>query len=315
MNCRLCASGGVRKLFIAQDIHGRHILSEDKFAIVQCEACGVTFTEVETDSDYYKKYYRKNYYPPLASNKLIANTLSFFQRLSFNQRLKLIDKFKNLKGSRILEIGCGKGEFLRFLPQRFEKSAVEINEDGCEYIRKHSKDITVYNVHLDDETVDISGYGQFDIIIMWHVFEHVVNPAVFVKNIERLLNPEGVLIFEIPNRDSLGFNLTKKKWFHLDAPRHLFHYSYKSISKMIEKSDLKIIYCKANINDYPQDLPFSVYMLFKGNNRLYNCLVFVFVVPFFAVIRLFVSLFFRSMAELNTYIVKHKTDSFDLGEK
>ncbi|MBU0633736.1 MAG: class I SAM-dependent methyltransferase [Candidatus Omnitrophica bacterium] len=304
MKCMLCSSDNPRLLFVAQDIHGRQILSNDKFDIFQCDACNVAFTQVHVGPEYYKKYYRKDYYCPINSNGLIGKCLFFLQEFSFKKRLKLIERYKSSKGNRILEVGCAKGEFLNSLPESYDKCAVEINEDGYNFVKENYKNIDIHNVRINDRDFKASKFGEFDVIIMWHVFEHVEDPAVFIDNLSKLLAKDGVLIFDIPNKDSLGFNLTQHWWFHLDAPRHLFHYNYKSIDSLIQRSKLKIVGHVGNIWDYPQDLPASFYSKFKTANFILNSLFFIFVLPVLTIFRFIVALFFSKKAEINTYIAK-----------
>jgi SAM-dependent methyltransferase len=305
MKCKLCLSDNVRLLFLAQDIHGRHVLSNDSFDIFQCDACSVTFTSVAINAGYYKKYYHENYYPSIASNSLLEKCLNFLQKFSFKQRLRLIEKYKSSKEKRILEIGCAKGEFLSFLPEFYNKCGVEINEVGYNFVKENYKNIDVHNVKINDRTFEASRMGKFDVIIMWHVFEHIEDPTIFTKNLVELLNENGVIIFDIPNRDSFGFNLSKKWWFHLDAPRHLFHYNYKSMYYLLQKNKLNIVRYLGNFRDYPQDLPASIYSKFKTNNFLSNFLLFIFVLPLATIFRLTIALFLPERAEINTYIVKH----------
>ncbi|MFH2138271.1 MAG: class I SAM-dependent methyltransferase [Candidatus Omnitrophota bacterium] len=305
MKCSLCLSYKVRQLFVAQDIHGRQVLSEDEFNIFQCDVCNVAFTAVNISADYYKKYYREDYYLPPNSNRLVAGCLSFLQEFSFKKRLKLIERYNSSKGKRILEIGCARGEFLNFLPDCYVKSGVEINESGYNFVKENYKNINVYNVRINDQDFEAQELGKFDVIIMWHVFEHINDPVVFAGNLSKLLAEDGVLIFDIPNRNSFGFHLTQKWWFHLDAPRHLFHYDYKSMDNLMQKSKLKIVGCFGNIWDYPQDLSASFYSKFKTSNIILNCLVLVFILPIGAIFRLIIALVFLKKSEINTYIIKH----------
>lgn len=305
MKCSLCLSDKVRRLFTAQDIHGRQILSEDKFEIFQCDACAVTFTAVNINADYYNKYYHENYYLPTSSNSLIAGCLSFLQDFSFKNRLKLIERYKSGQGNRILEIGCAQGEFLNFLPEYYKKSGVEINKAGYDYVKANYKHIDVHNVRINDQAFEASSLGKFDLIIMWHVFEHIQDPAIFTKNLAKLLNQNGVIIFDIPNRNSFGFSLCGKWWFHLDAPRHLFHYNHTSMRNLLQKNDLNIIAYLGNFRDYPQDLPASFYAKFKTNNFIINFLLFIVILPAVVIFRVLISLFAAERAEINTYIVKH----------
>ena len=303
--CKLCSSEQTKPLFIAQNVHGRHILSKDTFEIYQCASCKATFTSIKVDSTYYNKYYPQDYYFDLSCNILVKKILSFLQEISFRHRLKLIRKYKS-KGNRILEIGPGRGEFLYFLPTFFQRYGIEINQIGYEYIKKHYPDIAVFNIRVDDASFKDDGLGKFDAIIMWHVLEHIENPSIFMENLSKLIAQDGVIIFDIPNRDSIGFNLAKSKWFHLDAPRHLFHYNYESIRNLLKKNNLEIISYKGNFIDYFQDLSTSIYLRYKKNSPVLNWLILIIILLPTLIIRFVASLVFPRKSELNTYIVKRK---------
>ncbi|RKY83677.1 class I SAM-dependent methyltransferase, partial [candidate division KSB1 bacterium] len=52
----------------------------------------------------------------------------------------------------------------------------------------------------------------FDLVMMWHVLEHIENPVLYLKEISRILKENGKLIIEVPNLDSLNFRIFKEKW-------------------------------------------------------------------------------------------------------
>ena len=140
---------------------------------------------------------------------------------------------------------------------------------------------------------------------MWQVFEHIDNPGDFLKDITGLLAKDGVIILEIPNRNSIVFKVAKKFWFHLDTPRHLFHYSYQSLNRLLEKYSFKIVGYKASPIDYFQDLISSLYMKFKVNNGFLNSIMLVAIIPFAFTLRLITALFIPAVSEINTYIIRH----------
>ena len=107
------------------------------------------------------------------------------------KRYKLIPRLNG----RILEIGCGRGEFLQYLPSTYQKYGVEINKLGIEHIRQNYKDITVFTDRIDSPTFNPASLGTYDIIIMWHVLEHIEDPIIFFQNISKLLSEKGVLLF------------------------------------------------------------------------------------------------------------------------
>ena len=157
---------------------------------------------------------------------------------------------------------------------------------------------------IDKESFSFSEFGQFDVIIMWHVFEHIENPLIFMKNIAKLLFKDGIIILDIPNRNSLGFNLTKKRWFHLDVPRHLFHYNYQIMCELLKKCELRIFGFRANNRDYLQDLSASFYMLFASKEPFIYKMIALVSIPVAFMVRLITALVAPRLAELNTYVIK-----------
>lgn len=301
MKCKLCSSDNTKLLFFANNTHGRHILSCERFAIYDCEDCKVVFTDIQIHTDYYTKYYPENYYYDKPSNAVIERGLAIFKKISFFRKARLIMKYKP-KGNKILEIGCAKGNFLHSLPAYFEKHGVEINKAANQYIKEYHKDITIYDSDIGSGHFDNSAI-KFDIIVLWHVLEHITNPLIFIKSLSNLLSEEGVIILDTPNRDSIGFNLTKKLWFHLDAPRHLFYFNHKSLKELLDKYNLKVIRYSAVPFDYFHDLSVSFYKMFETRNFLLNIAVAILFMPPTFLVRYISTLFIPRIAEVNTYVV------------
>ncbi len=304
MKCKVCLSKNLKLLFDAPNVHGRHIWGNERFSIYECCDCSTAFTAVNPDSEFYEKYYPQEYYPQTQYPSLVNKILLFLQNLSFSRRVDLIKKYCP-KAKNILEIGCARGEFLQYLPSSFKKSGIEINPQGYNHIKQNYPDINIYNIHLDNPDTQTKEYGSYDVIIMWHVLEHVQNPDIFIANIRKLLVKDGLFIFEIPNRNSFGFRLLKQRWFHLDTPRHLFHYNYASIQKLTQKHNLQIVGFKGDFCDYFQDLASSFYALAENRNLFFKMITMLVVIPFSLVIRLIVALFIPHLSEVNIYVVKH----------
>lgn len=306
MNCRLCSSPRIELLFVSDNVHGRRTLSDDQFGVYQCQSCGVVFVQVEVNSEYYRKYYPANYYEGDQGNLLLGKLLFLLKELSFKRKLRLINKYKP-QSCKLLEIGCAKGEFLDRLPSSFQKCGVEINQVAYQYVKEHCKDIEIHNVRIDSSDFDNFSLGEYEVIVMWHVFEHVDNPKIFVRNLSRLLSKDGIVVLDIPNRNSIGFNLSKRAWFHLDAPRHLFHYTYDSLRLLLESYNLEIIDYSGNFADYSHDLAASFYTRLKGSTFFANALAAVATVPVAFAVRLLTALFLPAISEINTYVIKHKS--------
>lgn len=258
MTCPVCSSTNTIFIFKSQDTHGRHVNSEENFLIYRCKNCSAAFLGgAAIDEDYYRKYYEEGYYEdaPVRQKGLLQRILHSMFSFSIRQKEKIICRYATkTRPLSVIDIGCGNGDFLLQLPKGiFQTYGVEINKDGCEICRR--KGIRVYNQELHQ--IDFEG-KTFDVATMWHVLEHVENPVMMLKSIRRILNDQGILIFQVPNCDSYGFRWGRKNWFHLDSPRHLIHFNLRSIKKLCGSSGFEIKAIKNEYYDYPLDLFWSL---------------------------------------------------------
>ncbi|MCG2711653.1 MAG: class I SAM-dependent methyltransferase [Candidatus Omnitrophica bacterium] len=300
IKCKLCHNEDTQLLFFAENTHGRESVSQDRFGLYKCNHCKAAFVDVEVNPDYYEKYYKKNYYEKQISGGLFAVIIKCLEWVSDKFHLSLIKKAGVTQG-KILEIGCGQGRFLHGLPSCFDKYGIEINKEGYDHIRNNYSEIKIFNAKLSSDF--IAENGKFDVIIMWHVLEHIENPDDFAEKLRKALRDNGVIVFDIPNERSLGFSWTKENWFHLDAPRHLFCYSCESIKKLFERHGFALVDYGANPFDYFQDLLASVYKKNKSSNTVFNIILLILIGPFLLILRFLCALVMPDKSEINTYIL------------
>jgi len=84
---------------------------------------------------------------------------------------------------------------------------------------------------------------------MWHVLEHVYNLEERLNIIERILKKDGVLIIAVPNPKSYDAEFYEQFWAAWDVPRHLYHFTQSSMSKLLEKFKFKIVEMKPMLFD------------------------------------------------------------------
>jgi len=82
---------------------------------------------------------------------------------------------------------------------------------------------------------------EFDVITMWHVLEHVHGLDERMEKIRKVLSPDGTLVIAVPNSESWDATHYGKFWAAYDLPRHLYHFSQKTIGLLAEKYGMKII--------------------------------------------------------------------------
>ena len=82
--------------------------------------------------------------------------------------------------------------------------------------------------------------STFDLIVGWMVLEHLHDPIRSLQKLSRLVKPGGFLVISVPNAGSLEFRVFKEKWYALHLPAHLFHFTPKTISNVLEKGGWRI---------------------------------------------------------------------------
>lgn len=234
--CPYCHGDLFDVLFEAPDFDS----GEKTFQLHRCRQCGLVRTEPVLSGGELGQYYNLPYY---GSGKAkfsgpAEKITRFFNYLRARTILShLRGGIEQLAGARprVLDIGCGRGNLLVSLKHLgCECHGVERNEfppDGL------PGDIRFHTGELDNIAFD---GDYFDAIIIWHVLEHVDDPVSMIKEASRILRPGGLLAIAVPNFGSLQAELFKKDWFHLDLPRHIYHFTPGTLTAILRKFGFSI---------------------------------------------------------------------------
>ena len=194
----------------------------------KCEFCGFIYTNNFSDK---KELYSSGHY------KLI-NTSFFSFILYFIDNILLYLKLKPKRNEKVLDYGSGKGILLKTF-QLFNKNielyGFEPENNRMNFSKKFSKLKTITNNINDFNKI------SFNKIISIHVFEHIENLNNSLANINKILSSDGLLCIEVPNINSLSFNIAKENWAHLATDYHVNHFNSKSLNHLLEKNNFKII--------------------------------------------------------------------------
>jgi 2-polyprenyl-3-methyl-5-hydroxy-6-metoxy-1,4-benzoquinol methylase len=138
------------------------------------------------------------------------------------------------KGDSILDVGTGDGLFLKIVKEHLPQVQVvacEKDQSTLEERRKIIGDETFEDI---DEIVGIE--RTFSVVSLFHVLEHILDPATFLKTIRKLLTPESVLIIEIPSLTCPLLTLYKSEAYHsfYFQKQHPFNYSFTSLQRLME---------------------------------------------------------------------------------
>ncbi|GAA4273251.1 class I SAM-dependent methyltransferase [Aquimarina gracilis] len=188
------------------------------------------------DQDLGKYYESEDYISHTDAKRSVFEKLYHLVKVySLKKKVTLISKLNNGPG-KLLDIGAGTGDFLVTAKSR---NWLVFGTEPNDQARKLAKE---KKMNLDSETKDYKD-ATFDVITMWHVLEHVPDLQSQIKELKRLLKPNGHLIIAVPNYKSYDAQFYKSFWAAYDVPRHLWHFSKKSIQKLFanEKFNLESV--------------------------------------------------------------------------
>lgn len=247
LTCRACGFGGAFGIFEAREmLHGtRH-----RFTYGECPQCAsLQIREVPPNLP---EYYPSDYYslkpPPVRSKKAGAMRVAWARWL-VNPRSGLaglvarrLERKSPFFGwcrlaevgleARILDLGCGTGGLLRRM-QRYGFSQLT-GFDPYTPLEAEEPGFRVKRAELSAVT------GSYDLIMMHHVLEHLVDPRQALLDAKARLSSGGKILVRIPVAASHTWRLYREHWFNLDPPRHLLVPSVRGMEALATRSGLKV---------------------------------------------------------------------------
>lgn len=169
-------------------------------------------------------------------SSLFEKTYRWVKCFAAVQKLRQIERYSPEKGY-LLDIGAGSGDFLLTARKRGWKIA------GTEpHINARTKAFKK-GVSLLENTKLLQA-GQFQVITLWHVLEHIPDFQAQIKEIDRLLKPGGMAVIAVPNFECYSAQFYKQFWAAYDVPRHLWHFSKHFLKTAFEDEDFTTLAIK-----------------------------------------------------------------------
>jgi len=228
--CPACGGGAQRPAFVAKDS-----LGPDSFQLVTCAGCGLVFVQPMIPPEHIEAFYAKGYY-----GRRHPALKDFFMNL----RVRHVGS--PVGGRRLLDIGCGAGDFLLACRQR-GWIGVGVEQAGAPVMQQQAElGIIVVPPERMHELVE----GSFDVVTIWHVLEHLPEPRVTLEAVRKLLAPNGRLVVEVPNFGSWQARLGGADWFHIDVPRHLLHFDRRALTNLLVRAGFAVDRCQTFSLEY-----------------------------------------------------------------
>lgn len=209
------------------------------FQIARCPSCKLM--AVENAPADLSPYYRAGYF---TGDITLDGYMDYdldkeVSKKTYLGYLGVMDNFlKNKTGVNMLEVGCATGFFMNLAKQKgWQTEGIDISEYAVEKTKGKGLEASVGT--LDS----YSSAKKFDAVVMQDVIEHVKDPVDNIKKAAGLLADHGIFVLTTPDAGSLWARVWGKHWHAFVPPQHLFYFSVKNLTSILEKNGFKVIYC------------------------------------------------------------------------
>lgn len=211
-------------------------------AMERCVACGTAITVSAPHTG--PKASAAPEVPDLHETGAYAPTLPIgarlvapIQRAYDAQRLRLVRSVV-APGATLVDAGAGRGRFVAHARDAgYHATGIEPSARGVDHARDRYG-VRLMRAGIEDAPV---ASGSVDVVTLWHVLEHVEDPAATLRVLRSWLRPGGVLLIGVPNLSSWQARLGGDRWWHLDLPRHHTHFTTRGLRALLRREDFDIV--------------------------------------------------------------------------
>jgi len=231
--CPVCQGKQFEQYLEAMD----YTVSRERFKIVRCKSCGFLFTNPRPTLAQIGSYYESTEYISHhdEGNDVMSKVYNWVRQYTTRQKIQLLEKSTKLTGS-LLDIGSGTGFFLmqaKAAGWRVTGTEPDTKARAAGRSRVGEEILeSIWDPNLEN--------SKYDAITMWHVLEHVHLLNETFGWLHQHLNPKGKLIIAVPNPESEDAAQFKENWAAYDVPRHLYHFTKKSMKELASAHNFKI---------------------------------------------------------------------------
>ncbi|MBL0045929.1 MAG: class I SAM-dependent methyltransferase [Flavobacteriales bacterium] len=231
-SCPICGSSAFTPLFSVID----QSVSHESFSLTTCKGCGFCATNPRPAASRIGAYYESTNYisHTNTSTSLQDRAYQFVRRWAIQTKHKQIAKYKHQ--GKALDMGCGTGEFLAYLKRKgYSTQGIEPSGTAREQaIHNHTLDVV-------PDIDQIPANGQFEIITLWHVLEHIYDLNGTLDKLHARMMAGGLLVIAVPDRESWDAQYYRTNWAAYDAPRHLFHFRRRDMSRLLSDHGFQLV--------------------------------------------------------------------------
>jgi SAM-dependent methyltransferase len=231
VDCGLC--GGKDRSLRFQD---------GRFSVVTCVACGLTYVTPRLcdasllDAVYDEGYWRSQAAKDRGYTDYRADEPLYLK--TYRRRMAVVQRHFQRPG-RVLDVGCAAGYFLSVMQA---EGWDVLGLEPSDAIRTRAEEL------LGAERVRTGLLGEadlptaaFDLVTMWDVLEHIPDPVAALREVRRVLKPEGRLILETQNVASLAARVFGRRWQHYKHTEHIYHFDRRTVARVLREAGFELL--------------------------------------------------------------------------
>lgn len=237
--------------------HGKAVYHSDTCTLINCEGCGFTHVVPLPAKAELARFYEQEFYQSEKPDYLKRNDEDQkWRALEFSDRYKIVeDKMAPDMPRRVLDIGCGPGDFLAAgLARGWDCVGVEPSPAAAEFASARGAKVT--NAPFDASLAP--SLGSFSFIHMSEVLEHIPNPEELLGVAYGMLKPGGVLCVSVPNdfnafQQAFCNETGSDKWW-IVPDHHLNYFDFDSLGSLLTR-------CGFSVFDRSTNFPMELFLL------------------------------------------------------
>ncbi len=242
----------------------KHVLSNNGFNIIECQGCGMSLVNPRPGKEVIQTFYPEKSHThsiPVSSfkNKIREKIFieagrypstyrNFFEQLLCRALAGILRSQVNpiipyRGGGKLLDVGCGNGDFLRLVRTAgWDTYGVDVDIKALKAAKNGYHKLIC-------GTLDSIGFSSFhfDAITILNVLEHCHDPLQVLKNCNRILKHDGIIVVCVPNFECLELKIFEADWMGIQNPLHLFHFNLITLSEMLKCAGFEIVDIKFKI--------------------------------------------------------------------
>lgn len=214
-----------------------YTVSHETFNLIHCETCQLIITSPRPENEVLSKYYLSEKYISHAkqSKSLFDKVYKISRLFTLRWKFELINDniIKESETPRLLDFGCGTGEFL----QTCQRSQFYIKGvEPSDVARSNASSNVQEHVHKSLDTIQ----EDFDVVTLWHVLEHIPDLNNTISLLKQRLKKNGTMFIAVPNYQSKDGLVYKNEWAGYDVPRHLWHFTPQTMQRLLNNHSLTL---------------------------------------------------------------------------